>query len=181
MPRRFDSRGWNRQFKWQPVRSDRWDPFPKDHLPFIDGFSDQAALHKEGAAPDDQETPNYKPGTDKASTIRQKVLDRNRKIRAGNAARKLHFEKVHGQGVMKKGRRVPMTHHEKVTQRLFYAGLGLATLGAGAAVEGVGLGLAEANELFIARNGIGFGRLMLNSVRSAWRRPRTPRFHYHLD
>lgn len=39
MPRRFDKRGWNRQFKWQPVRRDRWDPFPKDHIAFIDDFS----------------------------------------------------------------------------------------------------------------------------------------------
>jgi len=40
MPRRFDRKtGWNRQFKWKPLRRDRWDPFPKDHLPFIDDFS----------------------------------------------------------------------------------------------------------------------------------------------
>ena len=39
MPRRFDKRGWNRQFKWQPIRPGRWDPFPKEHLPFIDDFS----------------------------------------------------------------------------------------------------------------------------------------------
>lgn len=46
MPRRFDKRGWNRQFKWQPVRRGRWDPFPKDHLPFIDDFSLSMYAHK---------------------------------------------------------------------------------------------------------------------------------------
>lgn len=46
MPLRYDKRDWNRQFKWQPVRSDRWDPFPKDHLPFVDDFSSAAALSK---------------------------------------------------------------------------------------------------------------------------------------
>ncbi len=46
MPRKFDKRGWNRQFKWQPVRRGRWDPFPKDHLPFIDDYSVNSYLHK---------------------------------------------------------------------------------------------------------------------------------------
>lgn len=47
MPRRkFDKRGWNRQFKWQPVRRDRWDPFPKDHLPFVDDYSVGMYIHK---------------------------------------------------------------------------------------------------------------------------------------
>ena len=50
MPRRFDKRDWNRQFKWQPLRVDRWDPFPKDHLPFIDDFSAGATLSKIEAA-----------------------------------------------------------------------------------------------------------------------------------
>lgn len=35
----FDKFGFNTQFKWQPVRRDRWDPFPKDHLPFVDDMS----------------------------------------------------------------------------------------------------------------------------------------------
>ena len=39
MVRKFDKFGFNTQFKWQPVRRDRWDPFPKDHLPFIDDMS----------------------------------------------------------------------------------------------------------------------------------------------
>ena len=46
MPRRFDKRGWNRQFKNRPVRRDRWDPFPKDHLPFVDDFSPAMYAHK---------------------------------------------------------------------------------------------------------------------------------------
>lgn len=51
MPRRFDRKtGWNRQFKWKPVRSDRWDPFPKDHLPFIDDFSVGAFIAKKAQA-----------------------------------------------------------------------------------------------------------------------------------
>lgn len=45
MPRRFDQRGWNRQFKWQPVRTDRWDVFPKDRIPFVDDFSESSRLH----------------------------------------------------------------------------------------------------------------------------------------
>ena len=45
MPRRFDRRGWNRQFKWQPVRRGRWDPFPKDRLPFVDDYSIQNQLY----------------------------------------------------------------------------------------------------------------------------------------
>ena len=51
MPRRFDRKtGWNRQFKWKPLRRDRWDPFPKDHLPFIDDFSVGAYLAKKSQA-----------------------------------------------------------------------------------------------------------------------------------
>ena len=46
MPRRFDKRGWNRQFKNRPVRRGRWDPFPKDHLPFVDDFSPAMYAHK---------------------------------------------------------------------------------------------------------------------------------------
>jgi len=51
MPRRFDRKtGWNRQFKWKPLRRDRWDPFPKDHLPFIDDFSVGAYVAKKSQA-----------------------------------------------------------------------------------------------------------------------------------
>lgn len=51
MPRRFDRKtGWNRQFKWKPLRRDRWDPFPKDHLPFIDDFSVGAFVAKKAQA-----------------------------------------------------------------------------------------------------------------------------------
>ena len=39
MARKLDKYGFNTQFKWQPIRRDRWDPFPKDHLPFIDNQS----------------------------------------------------------------------------------------------------------------------------------------------
>ena len=39
MARKFGTYGWNRQFKNKPLRRDRWDPFPKDHLPFVDDFS----------------------------------------------------------------------------------------------------------------------------------------------
>jgi len=39
MARKFDRLGFNTQFKWQPIRRDRWDPFPKDHLPFVDDMS----------------------------------------------------------------------------------------------------------------------------------------------
>lgn len=47
MPRRFDQYGWNRQFKWQPVRRDRWDPFPKDRIPFVDDFSEANRLARD--------------------------------------------------------------------------------------------------------------------------------------
>lgn len=51
MPRRFDRKtGWNRQFKWKPLRRDRWDPFPKDHLPFLDDFSVGAYVAKKAQA-----------------------------------------------------------------------------------------------------------------------------------
>ena len=43
--RKFDKYGFNTQFKWQPVRRDRWDPFPKDHLPFIDDQSMFRQVH----------------------------------------------------------------------------------------------------------------------------------------
>lgn len=46
MARKFGKYGWNRQFKNKPLRRDRWDPFPKDHLPFIDDFSVGAFLAK---------------------------------------------------------------------------------------------------------------------------------------
>ena len=39
MVRKLDKLGFNTQFKWQPLRRDRWDPFPKDRLPFIDNQS----------------------------------------------------------------------------------------------------------------------------------------------
>merc|ERR1719506_2044922 len=46
MARKFGKYGWNRQFKNKPLRRDRWDPFPKDHLPFIDDFSVGSYLTK---------------------------------------------------------------------------------------------------------------------------------------
>lgn len=62
--RKFNKRyGWNNQFKNKPVRSDRWDPFPKDHLPFIDDFSVQNFVYSHGAnagvkrSRDDMNTP----------------------------------------------------------------------------------------------------------------------------
>lgn len=45
MVRKFDKFGWNTQFKWQPIRRDRWDPFPKDHLPFVDDMSFSSQTH----------------------------------------------------------------------------------------------------------------------------------------
>jgi hypothetical protein len=45
MSRKFDKFGFNTQFKWQPIRRDRWDPFPKDHLPFIDDMSFTKQAH----------------------------------------------------------------------------------------------------------------------------------------
>ena len=45
MVRKFDRFGFNTQFKWQPIRRDRWDPFPKDHLPFVDDMSLSSQAH----------------------------------------------------------------------------------------------------------------------------------------
>jgi len=50
MARKFGKYGLNRQFKWKPLRRDRWDPFPKDHLPFIDDFSVGAYVSKKEQA-----------------------------------------------------------------------------------------------------------------------------------
>lgn len=49
MARKFGRYGWNRQFKNKPLRRDRWDPFPKDHLPFVDDFSIGAYVAKKAA------------------------------------------------------------------------------------------------------------------------------------
>lgn len=63
--RKFNKRyGWNNQFKNKPVRSDRWDPFPKDHLPFVDDYSVQNFVYSHVANPgikrkfDDMNTPS---------------------------------------------------------------------------------------------------------------------------
>lgn len=62
--RKFNKRyGWNNQFKNKPIRSDRWDPFPKDHLPFIDDYGVQNFIYSHVANPgikrkfDDLNTP----------------------------------------------------------------------------------------------------------------------------
>jgi len=48
--RKFNKRyGWNNQFKNRPLRSDRWDPFPKDHLPFTDDYSVQNFVYSHAA------------------------------------------------------------------------------------------------------------------------------------
>lgn len=76
MPRRFDRKtGWNRQFKWKPLRRDRWDPFPKDHLPFIDDFSVGAFIAKSVAAA------NMDPGTKRKRDVmetRKRKFERER-------------------------------------------------------------------------------------------------------
>ena len=69
MPRRFDKRGWNRQFKWQPVRRGRWDPFPKDHLPFVDDFSMVSVAAKIHAG-QDMKAPKTPPSTPAGGTKR---------------------------------------------------------------------------------------------------------------
>jgi len=70
MPRRFDKRGWNRQFKNRPVRRGRWDPFPKDHLPFIDDFSPSMYAHKKSL--------------DRRGQIRKLPLDMDKESRKHN-------------------------------------------------------------------------------------------------
>lgn len=172
MPRRFDKRGWNRQFKWQPVRSDRWDPFPKDHLPFVDDYSALNTMNKAEV----EINSNGKrplPGDDSA---RKKPRTRS-EVEAEHAARRAYRRALQREAdAFGSPPRRKMTHHEKVTNRLFYAGLGLATLGATAVAGSV----AEADALFYRRNGITFSRLLYNSARSAWRNARREVSGFHL-
>ena len=58
MARKFGKYGWNRQFKNKPLRRDRWDPFPKDHLPFVDDFSVGAFVAKKAAQGSKRQRPD---------------------------------------------------------------------------------------------------------------------------
>jgi len=46
MPRKYDEFGYNRQFKSNPCN--RRDPFPRDHLPFIDDMSVLSEMYGNG-------------------------------------------------------------------------------------------------------------------------------------
>lgn len=46
MPRKYDEFGYNRQFKLNPCN--RRDPFPRDHLPFIDDMSVLSEMYGNG-------------------------------------------------------------------------------------------------------------------------------------
>ena len=46
MPRKYDEFGYNRQFKSNPCN--RRDPFPRDHLPFVDDMSVLSEMHGNG-------------------------------------------------------------------------------------------------------------------------------------
>ena len=46
MPRKYDEFGYNRQFKSNPCN--RRDPFPRDHLPFIDDMSVLSQIYGNG-------------------------------------------------------------------------------------------------------------------------------------
>jgi len=84
MVRKYDKFGYNRQFKINPCN--RRDPFPRDHLPFIDDMSVLSELHSSGiggygpkmpqpitSRPIEQTpgsaTPVYKPGNKIPGTI----------------------------------------------------------------------------------------------------------------
>lgn len=77
MSRKFDQRGWNRQFKWQPLRIDRWDPFPKDRLPFVDDYSIRNQLFSRSLPP----RRNFMPAQD---TPMHDAFDRRWNNRIGN-------------------------------------------------------------------------------------------------
>ena len=114
MPRRkFDDLGWNLQYKWKPVRPDRWDPFPKDHLPFIDDYADQVEFMKgiqsEGKRPrpgDDSARkapgPGKRPagpsGAETRAMKRARIQHDHDMRRAYNAAKKLAYAKTHPGG-----------------------------------------------------------------------------------
>lgn len=84
MVRKYDKFGYNRQFKINPCN--RRDPFPRDHLPFIDDMSVLSEMHGSGigshgprmpqpitSRPIEQtpgnQTPVYKPGPKTPGTI----------------------------------------------------------------------------------------------------------------
>ena len=84
MPRKYDEFGYNRQFKSNPCN--RRDPFPRDHLPFIDDMSVLSEMYGNGlgnygpkmpepitSRPIEQTpgsaTPVYKPGPKTPGTI----------------------------------------------------------------------------------------------------------------
>lgn len=48
MTRKYDEFGYNRQFKSNPCS--RRDPFPRDHLPFVDDMSVLSEMHGNGLA-----------------------------------------------------------------------------------------------------------------------------------
>lgn len=84
MPRKYDEFGYNRQFKSNPCN--RRDPFPRDHLPFIDDMSVLSEMYGNGlgqygpkmpqpitSRPIEQtpgsKTPVYQPGSNTPGTI----------------------------------------------------------------------------------------------------------------
>jgi len=84
MPRKYDEFGYNRQFKSNPCN--RRDPFPRDHLPFIDDMSVLSEMYGNGlgqygpkmpqpitSRPIEQtpgsKTPVYQPGSETPGTI----------------------------------------------------------------------------------------------------------------
>lgn len=131
MARKFDRRGWNRQFKWHPCS--RRHPYPY-HLPFVDDFSVAATVHAQqttkiprralGPAihPHDMRSP------DKDSIMKEHAQKR--------AASEIMSRAHKRQKLFPHYPQHKKTRHEKMTDALFYSSLGLVGLYAG----GLGFG-----------------------------------------
>lgn len=133
MPRKFDRRGWNRQFKWHPCS--RRHPYPY-HLPFVDDFSPAATAHAQqtGKIPRRALGPPVHP-QDQPSPEQQRALKRAYSQMMSRAHKKQKLFQHYPQH--------KKTRAEKVSDAIFGTALGLtaaggAWLGAAAYLEGQG-------------------------------------------
>ena len=132
MVRKFDKYGLNRQFKNKPCS--RRDPFPRDHLPFVDDMSNKKTLDEAIKAV--KKNDFKKRSRAEIEKAHKAIRDRTKKLRKGarNVGR-----------AMKKG--VSKAVHSKLEQyALEAAGFGLQALAAAAVLmtDGAAAPLAEA-------------------------------------
>ena len=100
MPRKYDEFGYNRQFKSNPCN--RRDPFPRDHLPFIDDMSVLSEMYGNGlgqygpkmpqpitSRPIEQTpgsaTPVYQPGSKTPGTLNYDIAAKKTPILSFNS------------------------------------------------------------------------------------------------